>query len=395
MLAPAPLDEPSDFSLILGGPLYQMFRRAHLTGPALELFLRRQVVFFILLCWVPLAVLSWFEAHFLGGTKLSFARDVLTQVRLLVALPVMILGEAVVHRRIGPAVKRFIEGQVVTSADLPKFCAAIDSVMRLRNSVIAEIALLAFVFTGGIWIWRHRIAIEVTSWYASSEGGRMHFTLAGYWFAFVCLPIFQFIWLRWYLRLFIWFWFLFRVSRLKLHLLAAHPDRAGGLGFLGKSTYAFMPLLFAQGALASGQIAERIFFEGRSLLSFKLPILGVVSFLVVAILAPLFVFAPLLARAKREGLKEYGALASSYVTKFNQKWLQTKFSGEELLGTSDLQSLADLDSSFTIIREMGTLPFARDDVARLLVVTVAPFVPLLLTIMPLDELLTEAVKMML
>jgi hypothetical protein len=63
-----------------------MFRRAHLTGPTLEL-LRRRVVFFILVCWVPLAVLSWFEAHFLGGTKLSFARDILTHVRFLVALP--------------------------------------------------------------------------------------------------------------------------------------------------------------------------------------------------------------------------------------------------------------------------------------------------------------------
>jgi hypothetical protein len=394
MAAPAPLKEPHDFSLVLGGPLYQMFRRTHLTGPTLEL-LRRRVVFFILVCWVPLAVLSWFEAHFLGGTKLSFARDILTHVRFLVALPVMILGEAVVHQRIGPAVKRFIECQVVMSVDLPKFYAAIDSVMRLRDSVIAEISLLAFVFTGGIWIWRHRVAIDVASWYASSEGGRMHFTLAGYWFAFVCLPIFQLIWLRWYLRLFIWFWFLFRVSRLKLQLLAAHPDRAGGLGFLGKSTYAFIPLLFAQGALASGQIAGRIFFEGRSLLSFKLLIIGFVSFFVVAILAPLCVFAPQLAGAKREGLKEYGALASSYVMKFNQKWVQTKFSDEQLLGTNDLQSLADLDNSFTVIREMGAIPFAKDDVARLLVTTVAPFVPLLLTIMPLEELLTQAVKMML
>ena len=394
MVGPAPLKGPPDFSLVLGGPLYQMFRRAHLTGPALEL-LRRRVVFFILVCWVPLAVLSWFEAHFLGGTKLSFARDILTHVRFLVALPVMILAEVIVHQRIGPVVKRFIECHIVTPEDLPKFYAAIDSAMRMRNSVIAEIALLAFVFTGGIWIWWHRVAIDVASWYASSEGGRMHFTLAGYWFAFVCLPIFQFIWLRWYLRLFIWFWFLFRVSRLKLQLLAAHPDRAGGLGFLGKSTYAFIPLLFAQGALASGQIAGRIFFEGRSLLSFKLLIIGFVSFFVVAILAPLCVFAPQLAGAKREGLKEYGALASSYVMKFNQKWVQTKFSDEQLLGTNDLQSLADLDNSFTVIREMGAIPFAKDDVARLLVTTVAPFVPLLLTIMPLEELLTQAVKMML
>src|ERR1700733_7660913 len=393
MLAPELLKEPPDFSLVLGGPLYQMFRRAHLTGPTLEL-LRRRVLFFILVCWVPLAVLSWFEAHFLGGTKLSFARDILTHVRFLVALPVMILGEVIVYQRIGPAVKRFIECHVVTPEDLPKFYVAIDSAMRMRNSVIAEIALLAFVFTAGIWIWWHRIAIDVASWYASSEGLRMHLTPAGYWFAFVSVPIFQFMWRRWYIRILIWFWFLFRVSRLRLQLLAAHPDRAGGLGFLGKSSYAFTPLLFAQGALAAGQIANRIFFEGRSLLSFETLMAAFAIFFVVAILAPLCVFTPQLARAKREGLKEYGALASSYVRAFNQKWLRTKFSDEQLLATNDLQSLADLGNSFTMVLEMRAIPVATQDVVRLLIVTVSPIIPLLLTIMPLEQWLHQGVMKM-
>ena len=393
MVAPALLKGPPDFSLVLGGPLYQMFRRAHLTGPTLEL-LRRRVVFFILVCWVPLAVLSWFEAHFLGGTKLSFAHDILTHVRFLVALPVMILAEIIVHQRIGPVVTRFIECHIVTPEDLPKFYASIDSAMRMRNSVIAEIALLAFVFTGGIWIWWHRVAIDVASWYASSEGGRMHLTLVGYWFAFVSVPIFQFIWWRWYIRILIWFWFLFRVSRLRLELLAGHPDRAGGLGFLGKSSYAFAPLLFAQGALAAGQIANRIFYEGRSLLSFETLMAGFAIFFVVAILAPLCVFTPQLARAKREGLKEYGTLASSYVTAFNHKWLRTRFSDEQLLGTNDLQSLADLSNSFTIVFEMRAIPVATQDVIRLLIVTVSPVIPLLLTIMPLEQWLQKGVMRM-
>ena len=98
--------------------------------------------------------------------------------------------------------------------------------------------------------------------------------MAGHWFEFVSVPVFQFILLRWYIRILIWFCFLLRVSRLKLHLLPAHPDRVGGLGFPGKSTIAFAPLLFAQGALLSGQIASRIFYNGQSLLAFKLTILG-------------------------------------------------------------------------------------------------------------------------
>jgi len=391
MGARALLQEPPDFSLVLGGPLFQMFRRSHLTGPALEL-LRRRVIFFWFLCWVPLAILSLVEGHLLGGAKFSFLRDVETQVRFLISLPVLILAEVVVHRRLWPVVKRFVERRIVSPEELPRFYAIVDSAMRMRNSVIAEIVLLVLVFTGGIWIWRNEVALDVASWYASPQGGQMHLTRAGSWFAFVSVPVFQFILLRWYMRMLIWFWFLFRVSRLRLQLQPAHPDRAGGLGFLGGSTIAFTPFLFAQGALVAGQIANRIFYNGRSLLSFKLTIVGFVCFFLAVILAPLLVFTPQLDRAQREGNAKYGAFASEYVMDFDQKWMQRKESDEQMLGSGDIKSLADLGNSFAVVREMRVIPFATGDVLRLLVAAVVPMVPLLLTIMPLDQLVTEAIK---
>ena len=171
MATPALQQEPPDFSLVLGGPLYQMFRRTHLTGPALEL-LRRRIVFFCLLCWVPLAVLSALEGHLLGGPKFSFLHDIETHVRFLVSLPVLLLAEITVHRRLRPAVRSFVDRHIVSPEELPKFDAAIDSAIRMRNSVIAEIALLVLVFTGGIWIWRNEVALDVASWYASPEAAR-------------------------------------------------------------------------------------------------------------------------------------------------------------------------------------------------------------------------------
>jgi hypothetical protein len=392
MTTPVSSQEPPDFSSVLGGPLYQLLRRARLTGPTLELAYRRAAIF-VLLCWLPLAVLSLAQAHFLGGARLSFFRDIETHVRFLVALPVLILAEVIVHQRIWPVVKSFVERRVVTAEEVQKFYAAIDSATRIRNSVIVEVALLILVFTVGTWVWRHQGALDVASWYASPQGGEMHFTMAGYWFAFVSIPVFQFILLRWYMRILIWFWFLFRVSRLKLHLLPAHPDRAGGLGFVGRSSFAFVPLLFAQGALLSGQIASHIFYNGQTLLAFKMTIASFVVFFVVAVLTPLFLFTPQLARAKREGLAEYSAFASSYVMDFDHKWLRSKVNDEQLLGTGDIQSLADLGNSFAVVREMHTVPFTKDDVIRLLIATVVPLVPLLLTIMPLDQLVSQAIKM--
>ena len=191
MPASAASQEPPDFSLVLGGPLYQIFRRTHLSGPALEL-LRRRIVFFFLLCWVPLAVLSFQEGHLLAA-KFSFLRDIETQVRFLVSLPTLLLAELVVHRRLRAVVKGFIARRVFSSEELPKFHTVIDSTMRMRNSIIAEVVLLVVVFTGGIWIWRNEVALDVASWYASPQGGQMHLTEAGSWFAFISVPAFQFI----------------------------------------------------------------------------------------------------------------------------------------------------------------------------------------------------------
>jgi hypothetical protein len=154
----------------------------------------------------------------------------------------------------------------------------------------------------------------------------------------------------------------------------------------------FAPLLFAKGALLAGQIASRIFYNGQSLLAFKMIIAGFVAFFVVVVLAPLLLFTPQLACAKREGLAEYGAFASLYVMDFDQKWLHNKDNNEALRGTGDIQSLADLSNSFAVVREMRAIPFATDDVVRLLVATVAPVVPLLLTIMPFEQLLSQAIK---
>jgi hypothetical protein len=384
--------EPPDFSLVLGGPLYQLFRQTHLTGPALEL-LRRRIVFFCLLCWVPLAVLSAVEGHLLGGAKFSFLRDIETHVRFLISLPVLLLAEVIVHRRLRSAVKNFVDRRIVSLEELPKLHAAIDSAIGMRNSIIAEVMLLVLVFTGGIWIWRNEVALGVASWYASPRGGQMHLTWAGSWFAFVSVPIFQFILLRWYMRMLIWFLFLLRVSRLRLRLLPANPDRAGGIGFMGRSTIAFTPLLFAQCALLAGQIASRIFYTGQSLLSFKLTILGFVCFFVAVILAPLLVFTPQLWEAKLDGLAKFGSFAEEYVLDFAEKWMPRKANDEQLLGSADIQSLADLGNSYGVVREMRAVPFGTEDVLWLLIASVVPLLPLLLTIMPLDQLVTEGIKM--
>jgi hypothetical protein len=302
MNQPGILQESQDFSLVLGGPLFQLFRRAHLSGDGLEL-LHRRVILITLVAWLPLLILSFLGGHALdSGVTLPFLRDIETQIRFLIALPVLILSELIVHLRLRPVVQSFVKRNLVVAEELPKFHAAIGSATRWRNSIPLELGLVIFVWTVGQWLWRSQIALGTSTWYAIPEGAHLHLTPAGYWNAFVAIPIGQFILLRWYLRLFIWFRFLWQVSRLKLHLIPTHPDRAGGLAFLGKSSYAFGPILFAQGAMLAGLIASRVLYGGQSLLSLTLDAGGLIGIFLVFILGPLTMFAPLLSRARRKGL---------------------------------------------------------------------------------------------
>jgi hypothetical protein len=391
MATPAPLQEPPDFSLAVGGPVYRLLSRLRPAGRVLQL-LRRQAAVSVLLCWVPLAVLSLVQGHFWGGIKLSFLRDIETHVRFLVSLPALILAEIFVHRRIRPIMKRFVERHLVLPKELPKFYASIDIAVAIHNSVITEIVILVIVFTGGVWFWRHQIVADIASWYAWSQGGQIHLTMAGYWLAFVSVPVFQFILLRWYMQILVWFWFLFRVSRLQLQLRPLHPDRAGALGFVGPSSLAFAPLLFAQSALLSGQIASHILYNRESLFSSEIAIFSYVFFSVMVALAPLSLFTPQLILAKRGGLARYGNYATEFVTNFDQKYLE-KAGGDPMLADQDIQSLADLGNSFAVVRQMRFVPISSQDVLLLLLAAIGPFIPLLLTIMPLDQLLIHALKM--
>ena len=393
--APSITDESPDFSLVLGGPIFQVLRRSHLSGDSLEL-LHRRIVAIVVIAWLPLALLSLVGNYFLGGTaKLSFLHDIEAHVRLLVALPALTVAELIVHRRLRNRVKTFLSRHIVRPQDEPRFFAAIDSAMRLRNSVPLELGLLALVYTVGLWLWRSQIALGTTTWYAIPEGGHLHLTAAGYWYAFVSIPIFQFILVRWYLRFFVWFRFLWQVSRLDLHLVATHPDRLGGLSFLGKSSYAFSPILFAQGALLAGVIASRVLFGGESLLSFKMEAVSLVGFFLVFLLAPLTIFTPQLTRAKRKGLSQYGLLASRYVDGFEQKWVEGNAAeGDELLGSADIQSLADLGNSYAAVQNMRPVPFGLQDIGRLAAATAVPLLPLGLTVFSLEELVMRIVKIL-
>lgn len=380
--------QPADFSLVLGGPLYQLWRGTRLAGDALQL-MHRRIIAFVVVAWVPLLLLSIVSGYAWGSSvRVPFLRDVEMHLRLLVALPLLIVAELIVHRRMRLVVRQFLDRGLVSDAARPAFDAAIASAVRLRNSVAAEIILMIVVYVVGVgFVWRTQGALDVATWYGLAVDGVWRPSPAGWWLALVSLPIFQFLLVRWYFRLFIWARFLWHVSRIDLRFMPLHPDRCGGLGFLGGVSHAFAPVLVAQGVMLAGAIGNKIFYAGATLLQFKLELIATVAVMVFVVLGPLLVFANKLAAAKRAGLREYGTLAQSYVRAFDDKWMRGGAPPDEpFIGSADIQSLADLGNSFEVAKEMRLAPISMQTVLQLAVATLAPVLPLMLTMISLEEL---------
>lgn len=384
------MDRPSEFSLVEGGPFYGLCRRCGLIRPPVRGAGRRIAALF-LITWLPLLLLSAAAGMLLEGATVPFLHDIGVHARFLGSLPLLIIAEVLVHDRISKIARQFLDQGVVPPQSRARFEEAIASSRRLMTSVVPEAILALLAVTAGYWLWSAGVALPVDTWYGREGEGRREFTPAGAWYAFVSLPIVRFLLYRWYFRLAVWYRFLWRVSRLPLNLNALHPDRAAGLGFLGGSVIAFAPLLVAHTVLLAGLIGDRLLHQGATLTQFKIEIGTIAGALLLLVHAPLALFAGPLSRARRTALREYGLTAARYVDDFRDKWIRS--SPASPLGTPDIQSLADLSSSFDVVRETRPLPFSKRSTVILLGLIAAPLLPLVLTLIPLEELVGRLMKL--
>lgn len=387
-------NEQPDFSLVLGGPLFQLLMRLGLITPSLDL-LKKRIICITLFAWAPLLLLSIIEGNAWGNSGVPFLYDFEVQARFLVALPLLIGAELLIHKQLRLLVGQFLDRNIITEKVLPRFKELITSTMRLRNSILIEVGLLLLVIVSGHYLSNTVSILETIgsgtgSWYGTSDSTGTHLSMAGNWYFFVSRPLFQFIAYRWYFRIFVWALFLWKTSRLDLNLIPTHPDRACGLGFLAMSSILFAPLIMAHGVLFAGLIANSIFFAGAKLSDFMILILGVVLFVQLIVLGPLLVFSPPLMRAKRKGLRDYGIFASNYVADFDLKWIRGgRSNDEQLIGSSDIQSLADLGNSFQGICEIRSFPFDKDTIIQVVLFVLIPMLPLVLTMISLEELVKK------
>jgi hypothetical protein len=146
---------------------------------------------------------------FSESVTVPFLQDLEVHIRFLLALPMLLIAELAVERRMRSLPEEFLEGNLIPENSTTQFEAAIKSTSQLGTSALAEVLLIVFVYGVGILvIWRQYLALDTAAWYATPSADDTRLTFAGVWYGYVSLPIFQFLLCRWYYRLFIWARFL-------------------------------------------------------------------------------------------------------------------------------------------------------------------------------------------
>ncbi len=83
----------------------------------------------------------------------------------------------------------------------------------------------------------------------------------------------------------------------------------------------------------------------------------------------------------------YGKLASRFVSEFERKWMKEKWPDDHAESGGDIQSLSDLSNSYNVVKDMKMIPLTRNDIIGLAIAVLAPVLPLVLTMMPLSEVI--------
>jgi hypothetical protein len=377
--------ELSEFSLVDGGPLYALLRRLGWTRPDGRVDYVRASLMLVAFAWGPL-VAAALSAHF--RTDHSFAIDWGIHARLLIAIPLLLRADVALHARTRSVVAKFAaERWAPGQAD--SLDRIVTSTIKWRDAVYPEVALLVVAVVGS----------QFVAWHVGGLGARRvtmdpHLVVARWWYAVVALPMFQFLVYRALWRWMIWTRMLWRLSRLRLAPVATHPDLAGGLRFLSWPSLGFGYVLAALSATQAGVWADQVLNTGVKVMDLKGYALAFVIAGLAVALGPLLLVAGHLWRCRYQGLYDYGTLAADYTRLFQERWI-AKRQRDELLGSADIQSLADLANSYNVVDKMRFWPFDLRTVITIALAASLPMLPLTLLEASLPELMFKLAGAML
>jgi hypothetical protein len=343
--------------------------------------------------WVPLIVLAAVQGLAWGPTRAESAiLDPAMFARFLVALPILILAPYKCSQSIGAVARHFLQAGLVKETDRERFSAIVSSGMKLRNSRVAVWFCLGLAYAYSTILVRSVLPAMSASWRNPGSAGHASLSFAGWWFVGVSQPIFLFVLLRFLYRTGLWWQFLWRTSRLNLQLHAVHPDRAGGLGFLGLTLLAFRVPAFAISASVAGSLANLVLVMGARVHDLRYEFMGGLLTVVSLFVAPLFFFYYReLLRTQHRDVLSYWALVEVQQRQFDQRWMGSE--ERDMLGVADFSEATDLSSILERAQRMTLLPFQTNEILPLVAAALVPFLLALALEIPVMDILKALLNM--
>jgi hypothetical protein len=309
-------------------------------------------------------------------------RDYTVNVRLLIALPILLAGQILMEAVFRTIIRHIREAGLLSSPEQAKMDLTISRLVRLRDSFLAEAAIVVLAYVNLAARLESGVGIA-RAWALNDMSTGHQLSAAGWDYLLVSLPLYQLIlgislW-KWLL----WIFFLFRLSRLDLQVVSTHPDHHGGLGFVGLSSVAITPTVFAAAAAIGSTWRTQIVLHRRHLIDFKVDAVVLLVIVLVIAVGPLILFVPKLQRLRRMGILQYGILGQLHSTSFHKKWiLNRRGHEEEFLAAPEISSLIDYASSYENVEKLQPFPLDRNSLVAVVLALAIPMLPVVLAEIP-------------
>ncbi|MDX2443998.1 MAG: hypothetical protein QNK30_09380 [Bacteroidales bacterium] len=374
----------SGFSLVSGGLIYsitKIFRRK--AKPGKELI--HTAIALSVITWLPVCLLALF-----GGTlndsdaTINFFEDFLLHVRFLLVVPFLILIEKIVDRSFVKNIEN--SDDLIPNSQQESFNKLVKRLNRLTDSFIPEIVMLIIVYGTIIIFWHITPESEAgRNYLLNTRGDQLN--PAGWYYLIISMPIFQMLIFRWIWRWFIWLYSIVAISKYKLHVDPLHADQMAGLEYLNLVPLVFSFILMAPSAVLSAYIGIDIIYNDAILKSYAFQIILYVFLLPIIIYSPLLVYMPFLLRSKSDGIYEFGSLVRKHNNNFANKWIGNyQANKDDLLGSVDNSSLADINGSYGPIAELKIIPIDLKFLVISFVLNIIPYLPLVFTYYSVKDL---------
>jgi len=359
-------------------------------APANGLGVMRRAMLLAALAWfVPVIWAALNHRLWEGAAGESLLQHFGIHARFLLAVVLLVIAEATVHKGLMRIVRQFTESGVIGAAARAPFERVLRDMRRLRDTTLPWALLLGLVLAWTIAD-TPEAHTDALSW-ALDGNGQIGF--GGWWVVYVSRPIFVALLLAWLWRLLLVVILFARIGRLDLALVPTHPDRAGGLDFVQALPGAFAPVSLALSAVISAQWAHDIVYHEVTLQALKLPAIAFVVISAFLCLLPLLMLAPALLAAKRRARLAYAALVGEHGHMVHQRWIQREpVADPTLLEAAEIGPVADTAAIYHAVVAMRPAPIGMRAMLAIVLPIALPMLVAAALQIPLKDIILKLLK---